>query len=213
MLYFLLSSCLAPWLIGAGISSTTLETYLHKLAQLPTAPHIQDIPYDRKTWRHWVDADGDCQNTRAEVLVAESTIPVTFRTDKSCTVHTGLWFGPWGGEERKFAGDLDIDHHVPLLNAHRSGGAHWSATAKRAYANDLALAPALQATQAAMNRLKGGKGPEAWKPPATQAWCTYAQNWIDVKTKYHLTVTSAEQTALHEMLATCPTTASAHCPN
>ena len=46
------------------------------VAQIPT-----DIPeYDRSQWKHWTDEDGDCQDARQEVLVAESLDEVAFET-------------------------------------------------------------------------------------------------------------------------------------
>ena len=45
--------------------------------------------YDRRDYPHWIDPDQDCQNTRHEVLVEESTVPVQFKTNKKCRVVTG----------------------------------------------------------------------------------------------------------------------------
>ena len=47
-------------------------------------------PYDRGDWDHWTDEDGDCRNTRHEVLVAESQTPVTYREERGCRVGTRL---------------------------------------------------------------------------------------------------------------------------
>ncbi len=179
------------------------RVHLDRLELVVMSLQLQGFTYDRDDWRHWIDTDRDCQNTRAEVLIEESLVPVTFRENNPCTVHSGLWVGPWGGEQYTLASDLDIDHHVPLLNAHLSGGASWAVGKKQAYANDLSLASALQATKNSLNRQKGARGPEEWKPPLQEAWCAYAQDWVDVKYKYNLTVTAPEKTALQEMLSTC----------
>ena len=52
-----------------------------------------NIPdYDRGEWKHWTDADRDCQDARQEVLIEESLEAVTFETDSKCRVATGSWW-------------------------------------------------------------------------------------------------------------------------
>ena len=45
-------------------------------------------PYDRDDWRHWIDEDGDCKNTRHEVLIEESRAAITYKSDRECQVKT-----------------------------------------------------------------------------------------------------------------------------
>ena len=39
--------------------------------------------YNRKDYRHWIDSDRDCQNTRNEVLIQESLEPVSYKSSKA----------------------------------------------------------------------------------------------------------------------------------
>ena len=171
---------------------------------LTVAPVSSDIPaYDRDEWRHWIDEDRDCQDTRQEVLIEESTSPVEYEDSDQCRVAEGEWDGPYTGEQFTDPSDLDIDHMVPLANAHRSGSWAWDEGRKRQYANDLSYAGHLIAVQNSANRAKGADGPEEWRPPYRSYWCQYAIDWITIKNTWKLTATSAEADSLSEMLNTC----------
>ena len=160
--------------------------------------------YDRDDWSHWSDDDGDCQNIRHEVLQDETLEAVTFTTSSNCYVDTGKWYGVYTAEYYYSAAELDVDHFVPLKNAHDSGGYEWSLTKKKEYANYLEDSDHLIAVQASANRSKGARGPEAWKPRNTGHWCEYAYDWIRIKDTWGLTATQSEWDALKFMIATCP---------
>ena len=163
-----------------------------------------DIPaYDRDQWRHWIDADGDCQDTRQEVLIAESTTQVTFKSARKCRVASGTWDGPFTGRQFSDPSTLDIDHMVPLKNAHLSGGWDWDRAKKRRFANDLSYDGHLNAVLDSENSRKGSRGPEHWEPPDQSYWCEYAIHWIKIKVDWDLTATDRELAALKEMLDTC----------
>ena len=185
-----------PATSATSTSATTLT--------ITVAPIPADIPeYDRSDWRHWIDEDRDCQDARHEVLIAESLDQVTFETDRQCRVGTGRWFGAFTGVYVEDPGDLDIDHMVPLKNAHLSGAWAWNPAMKEEYANYLEDPDHLIAVTASANRSKGARGPEEWMPPDETYWCEYAQGWAEIKAWWELTMTDAEAAAVVEMLRTC----------
>lgn len=95
-----------------------------------------------------------------------------------------------------------IPYHTTPLTHLQSGASSWTTAQREALANDVSR-PQLWAVSASANRSKGDRSPDQWKPPLTTFYCTYAKSWIDVKSFYELTITSAEKTALSSMLDTC----------
>lgn len=75
--------------------------------------------YERTKFKHWVDADKDGCNTRAEVLKAEAV--VVPEQGAKCKLSGGQWYSPF--DDRYIVGPsgLDIDHLVPLAEAWDSG--------------------------------------------------------------------------------------------
>lgn len=132
------------------------------------------------------------------MLIAESIISPTLEP-RGCRVTSGLWRDDYTGALFTDPSDLDVDHRVPLANAHRSGGSAWHAVRKRAYANELGDSEHLLAVSASANRSKAGRGPEAWRPPLRENWCHYATTWRAVKLRWTLTITLDEDRALAEM--------------
>ena len=53
--------------------------------------------YDRKSYRHWIDEDRDCQNARHEVLIEESLSTVGFKSLKVYRLLSGSWDYPYSG--------------------------------------------------------------------------------------------------------------------
>lgn len=157
--------------------------------------------YDREDWPHWIDSDGDCQNTRAEQLIAASTVPVTFKKTKGCVVMHGRWYDPYSGKTFALASKLDVDHIVPLLEAHRSGGSNWSKHDKRDFAND---PENLLVVSASENRQKGARDPSEWMPDDLDYHCDYLKLWLKVKSKYQLAMDEKEEKAINSKLANCP---------
>ena len=186
-------------------SSTTSTTIPPDYPQLTISEISNSIPdYNRDDWNHWIDENSDCQNTRHEVLIEESQETVTYTSDTFCSVSTGKWYGFYTGQYYYNASDLDIDHFIPLKNAHQSGGYNWSTAKKEEFANYRLDPDNLIAVNLSANRSKGAKGPDEWKPSNTDYWCEYAYDWIRIKDYWNLTATQAEWDALVSMINTCP---------
>ena len=180
-------------------ASPQTKTLVLTVAEVPA-----DIPdYDRDDWRHWTDEDGDCQDARQEVLIEESLEPVTYETDRECRVATGQWWAPHLEHHLGNPSHIDVDHHVPLKNAHLSGGWAWTPETKEEYANYLGEENHLVAISARHNRSKGARGPEEWAPPDNALWCDYALDWAVIKEKWDLTMTPVESEIVMDMLGTC----------
>ena len=173
------------------------------LTPLTIAPPSHEDSYNRDAdFGGWIDESG-CKNTRAEVLIRTSAVPVTFTRASDCTVATGRWTDPWSGAVTTVAHDFQIDHTVPLADAWRSGAWSWTPARRVAYANDLADADHLVPIVASENEAKGDSSPDEWKPPDRRAWCRYALDWDHIKAKWHLSATAAEWNTLTAMAATC----------
>jgi len=189
---FLLLTACAPHYMSAGVSEDP---------PVPTV-EIEDAEpaYDRDEWGRWWDADHDCQDTRQEVLIAESLVPVEY-DERGCKVLSGRWGCPFTGIVYTNPRQLDVDHLVPLKAAHDAGGYAWSKEAKRAYFNDLDNPGHLTAVSLSANRSKGDRGPLEWMPPNRDYHCEYLSNWMTVKANYKLAVTCEEGASIAMMMA------------
>jgi hypothetical protein len=168
-----------------------------QLEQLVVAKAGSMRGYSREKFPHWRDTGQNC-NVRDNVLERDGTSV----EHRGCNVSGGRWYSTYDGKTFTNPDDVDVDHMVPLANAWRSGADDWTDEQRGDFANDLDR-PQLVAVSAASNRSKGDQDPSQWKPPRQEIWCTYALDWIAVKTHWKLTITTAEKSALSEMLGTC----------
>ncbi len=153
--------------------------------------------YNRGDFGDWIDSDGDCINTRHEVLAQESLVPPLFL---NCKVIAGLWYDPYTGLTFTDPKKLDVDHLVPLKEAFLSGAVLWTRERKRLYANDLENPGHLIAVEARANRQKGAKDPSEWMPPNESFHCAYLLAWVGVKDAWGLSMDEVESWAIEAMM-------------
>lgn len=187
--------CIA--MLGALFASSANSA---EFMSVPISPEEKSDTYNRKDWNHWTDADNNRVRTRDEVLISESLVPVIKEGNK---VKSGLWVGPYTGLVSTDPGDFQIDHMVPLKEAHESGGHAWTADEKEAYANDLSNPQHLIAVKGGSNGSKGFKDPAEWMPPNRSYWCTYLKDWVEIKRLWKLTMDQSEADAISRGLKVC----------
>jgi len=144
--------------------------------------------YNRNEWGPWKDFDGDCKNTRAEILERDSTDTTKFNP-KGCLVLIGKWTDFYSGETFTDASKVEIDHVVPVKHAFDAGGKEWTSEKKAQFYND---EENLVVTSVSMNRSKGANDFTNWMPKDRKRACDYATKWFKIKKKYSLEISEAE---------------------
>lgn len=172
------------------------------LSYLVVAPESNGSGYSRSLFRHWSDADRNGCNTREEVLLLESRVPIT--PGRGCRITRGSWFSEFDGRAFTSAASLDIDHFVPLKEAWDSGASRWDSRTREAFANDLGFAGSLIAVSASSNRSKSDRDPADWLPIRAAYRCSYAVTWVQVKYRWGLSADEREVAALRNLLGLCP---------
>ncbi len=161
-------------------------------------PSLVTQKYNRKEWKHWTDVDRNCLNTRHEILKSRSLVKVKLEK-KGCKVKAGKWADYYYPEFHTVANEVDIDHLVPLKNAHLTGGAKWNLKDKQKFAND---PENLVITKKSYNRKKGDKGIDRWLPVHKDYACKYIRDWKKIKEKYNLQLSQAEKNTIK--VSRCP---------
>ena len=180
---------------------TSLEDCLNAGGRLPQVKpsaalsNTNTKQYSRDAFGHgWADSDKDCQNTRHEVLIQQSTTTPVLSSN-GCKAEHGRWVSMFTGDVITRAKQLDIDHVVPLKWAWSHGADQWPAHKRELFANDPIN---LIAVESSLNRAKGAQGPDEWLPPKNQ--CQYILRFQRVLVKYSINTPKEMQSIIQGCL-------------
>lgn len=185
----------------APAASASPNNVNEMLASLTISNEVNASTYKRTSFKHWIDANKNGCDTRAEVLIAESETIVTKKS--KCTIVSGRWMSLYDNKVVTLASKLDIDHLVPLAEAWRSGASKWTAAQRQAFANDLDVSYGLVAVTAGSNRSKSDNDPATWLPSNAAIVCNYIGSWIAMKYRWSLAADPQEKSVLESKLTTC----------
>ncbi|MFD7832105.1 DUF1524 domain-containing protein [Streptomyces sp. MJM8645] len=174
------------------------------VVSLPAAATAPTPGYDRALFGGWEDLDGDGCNARQAALLRALTEQVTApQRPAECTiVLSGRLTDPYTGTSVVTDVEhIDVDHRVALQDAWASGANTWTPEWRREFAND---DDNLVPTLPSVNRAKGGRGPDQWKPSGgKKAECEFAAGYARTKARWEMGVTDAQRAALMTALTGC----------
>lgn len=156
--------------------------------------------YDRGDYPHWVDADGDGQDTRQEILIRDSLVPANLN-EGGDRVMSGLWVCPYTGRVMIDPGQVDVDHIVALGEIDAAGGSAWSRELRQQFAND---PDNLVAVYRGSNRSKSDLDPSEWMPPNLALCEWYLSAREKVWRKYGIEVSDREKRSVADLRGVCP---------
>ncbi len=184
---------------AAEIPASDDATELIELLRPLVAEPDPDVPnYDRDHFAGWLDSDGDCVNTRHEILQAEA---VDYSMNAAeCAVDSGEWFDPYTNRTFTNPRDLDVDHVVALADAWVSGAWAWADELLDNFSNDFGN---LNAIAAGENRSKSARGPAGYSPTAAGARCQYLVQYATVKINWRLSITPEDFGVVAAGLSDC----------
>ncbi|TDD46669.1 HNH endonuclease [Nonomuraea terrae] len=130
-------------------------------------------------------------------LLARDGRNVRYRKGSDCVVVAMELSDPYTGRlirwHKDNAGEVQVDHVVPLNYGWRMGAPRWPMAKRLDFANDpLNLLP----VYGDANEQKDASGPANWLPPRRGIRCAYVTRFAQVALKYNLPVTRADKRAM-----------------
>lgn len=186
---------------GKQTNDVTMKT-LTALDQLPVKGRAPKTGYVRTQFGDGWTLVGGCD--MRNIILARDLENVA--VSPSCKVLSGDLHDPYTGKSIHFArgtdtsDDVQIDHVVALSNAWQTGAQQISYAQRAAFANDPLN---LLAVDGQANQDKGDGDAATWLPPNKSFRCQYVTRQVEVKKKYGLWVTPAEQQMIRRVLNSC----------
>lgn len=188
----------APDIVDAIAPRISLLDWIDHRASLVKPAEQYDRRMQFGTWR--VDTQDDtCLDVRGLVLQRDSQAGIATRESRDrCVVVAGQWQDPYTGQSFSSAGDMAIDHVVPLKNAYDNGAWRWNEGRRCMYFNFLGDPRHLRAVWTRENASKSDSSPAHYMPSLPSAQCKYLKDWLSIKLTWDLAIPTEEGEAIHE---------------
>lgn len=193
----------------ADLPDTDVAAALRALPVRDAGGTADEAPeYRRESFgQAWADTDRNGCDTRNDILARDLARPAFRAGTHGCVVLSGTLAEPYTGRTLEFhrgeetSAEVQIDHVVALADAWRAGAWEWELGRRQELANDPLN---LLAVDGDANQDKEAGRADQWLPPDEAFHCAYVARQVAVKTRWTLSVTTAERDAMARVVRGCP---------